>query len=181
MMFLYCVHRLFLHDMLFYVCAKCQLQHCSCRNVQSSSFFSSYVSYSKIDHFQLLSSIVALCSWHVVVSMPEGEEEQELNLPHSLRHLGECTLYDVLLMYSLVAMFHQHSAVYLPTLHMNVMLSVLQDGTAEGELSETVCCFDGVFYNYFSIGTFFLDMETSSCIACICLHCLRTYLLISPN
>uniref|UniRef100_A0A453RVA1 Diacylglycerol kinase n=1 Tax=Aegilops tauschii subsp. strangulata TaxID=200361 RepID=A0A453RVA1_AEGTS len=26
------------------------------------------------------------------------------------------------------------------------------DGTAEGELSETVCCFDGVFYNYFSIG-----------------------------
>uniref|UniRef100_A0A0D9X5U2 Diacylglycerol kinase n=1 Tax=Leersia perrieri TaxID=77586 RepID=A0A0D9X5U2_9ORYZ len=26
------------------------------------------------------------------------------------------------------------------------------DGTAEGELPETVSCFDGVFYNYFSIG-----------------------------
>ncbi|AQK40749.1 Diacylglycerol kinase 3 [Zea mays] len=54
--------------------------------------------------------------------MPEhGEEEKEhLDLPHSLRRLGECTFYD--------------------------------DGTAKGELPETVYCFDGVFYNYFSIG-----------------------------
>jgi diacylglycerol kinase (ATP) len=53
--------------------------------------------------------------------MPErGDEEEELDFPHSLRNLGECTFYD--------------------------------DGTAEGELPETVSCFDGVFYNYFSIG-----------------------------
>ncbi|CAM0911325.1 unnamed protein product [Alopecurus aequalis] len=68
----------------------------------------------------ILGTVSSLDSWHVVVSMPEGEEEKELDLPHSLRHLGECTFYD--------------------------------DGTAEGELSETVSCFDGVFYNYFSIG-----------------------------
>jgi hypothetical protein len=37
--------------------------------------------------------------------------------------------------------------------------SVLQDGTAEGELPETVSCFDGVFYNYFSIGTFFFTWQ----------------------
>jgi hypothetical protein len=55
--------------------------------------------------------------------MPEEkEEEQELNLPHSLRHLGECTFYDVLLMDSLLAMFHQQSAVYFPTLHMIVII-----------------------------------------------------------
>ncbi|KAM0870777.1 hypothetical protein ACQ4PT_021186 [Festuca glaucescens] len=69
----------------------------------------------------ILGPVSCLDSWHVVVSMPEErEEEQELNLPHSLRHLGECTFYD--------------------------------DGTAEGELPETILCFDGVFYNYFSIG-----------------------------
>jgi hypothetical protein len=30
--------------------------------------------------------------------MPEDgeEEEEELDLPHSLRHLGECTFYDVM-------------------------------------------------------------------------------------
>ncbi|XP_062192323.1 diacylglycerol kinase 4-like [Phragmites australis] len=70
----------------------------------------------------IFGSVSCLDSWLVVVSMPEGtkEEEEELDLPHSLRHLGECTFYD--------------------------------DGTAEGELPETVSCFDGVFYNYFSIG-----------------------------
>jgi hypothetical protein len=42
--------------------------------------------------------VLPLCSWHVVVSMPEdGEEEkEELDLPHSLRHLGECTFFDVM-------------------------------------------------------------------------------------
>ena len=42
--------------------------------------------------------ILAFCSWHVVVSMPEdGEEEkEELDLPHSLRRLGQCTFYDVM-------------------------------------------------------------------------------------
>jgi len=37
-------------------------------------------------------------SWHVVVSVPEdGEEEkEELDLPHSLRRLGQCTFYDVM-------------------------------------------------------------------------------------
>lgn len=69
----------------------------------------------------ILGTISCLDSWHIVVSMPEeGEEEEELDLPHSLRHLGECTFYD--------------------------------DGTAEGEAPETVSCFAGVFYNYFSIG-----------------------------
>ncbi|XP_066330191.1 diacylglycerol kinase 4-like isoform X2 [Miscanthus floridulus] len=70
----------------------------------------------------IFGSVSCLDSWHVVVSMPEhGEEEKEdLDLPHSLRRLGECTFYD--------------------------------DGTAKGELPETVSCFDGVFYNYFSIG-----------------------------
>ncbi|XP_062195842.1 diacylglycerol kinase 4-like isoform X3 [Phragmites australis] len=69
----------------------------------------------------IFGSVSCLDSWHVVVSMPDGgEEEEELDLPHSLRHLGECTFYD--------------------------------DGIAEGELPETVSCFDGVFYNYFSIG-----------------------------
>uniref|UniRef100_A0ACD6ABQ3 Uncharacterized protein n=1 Tax=Avena sativa TaxID=4498 RepID=A0ACD6ABQ3_AVESA len=42
----------------------------------------------------ILGTVSCLDSWHVVVSMPEGEEEQELDLPHSLRHLGECTFYD---------------------------------------------------------------------------------------
>ncbi|XP_015695542.2 diacylglycerol kinase 4 isoform X2 [Oryza brachyantha] len=70
----------------------------------------------------IFGSVSCLDSWHVVVSMParDEEEEEELNLPHSLRNLGECTFYD--------------------------------DGTAEGELPETVSCFNGVFYNYFSIG-----------------------------
>ncbi|RCV30450.1 hypothetical protein SETIT_6G095800v2 [Setaria italica] len=70
----------------------------------------------------IFGSVSCLDSWHVVVSMPEdGEEEkEELDLPHSLRHLGGCTFFD--------------------------------DGTAKGELPETVSCFDGVFYNYFSIG-----------------------------
>ncbi|WVZ94287.1 hypothetical protein U9M48_040193 [Paspalum notatum var. saurae] len=70
----------------------------------------------------IIGSVSCLDSWHVVVSMPkDGEEEkEELDLPHSLRHLGECTFYD--------------------------------DGTATGELTETVTCFDGIFYNYFSIG-----------------------------
>ncbi|KAF0899828.1 hypothetical protein E2562_024861, partial [Oryza meyeriana var. granulata] len=71
----------------------------------------------------IFGSVSCLDSWHVVVSMPgrgDEEEEEELDLPHSLRNLGECTFYD--------------------------------DGTAEGELPETVSCFDGVFYNYFSIG-----------------------------
>ncbi|XP_008662694.2 diacylglycerol kinase 4 [Zea mays] len=70
----------------------------------------------------IFGSVSCLDSWQVVVSMPEhGEEEKEhLDLPHSLRRLGECTFYD--------------------------------DGTAKGELPETVYCFDGVFYNYFSIG-----------------------------
>lgn len=69
----------------------------------------------------IFGSVSCLDSWHIVVSMPErGDEEEELDFPHSLRNLGECTFYD--------------------------------DGTAEGELPETVSCFDGVFYNYFSIG-----------------------------
>uniref|UniRef100_A0A0E0I999 diacylglycerol kinase (ATP) n=1 Tax=Oryza nivara TaxID=4536 RepID=A0A0E0I999_ORYNI len=70
----------------------------------------------------IFGSVSCLDSWHIVVSMPErrDEEEEELDFPHSLRNLGECTFYD--------------------------------DGTAEGELPETVSCFDGVFYNYFSIG-----------------------------
>ncbi|KAL6842280.1 hypothetical protein ACP4OV_027928 [Aristida adscensionis] len=68
----------------------------------------------------IFGSVSCLDSWHVVVSMPEDGEEEELDLPHSLRHLGKCTFYD--------------------------------DGTAEGVLPETVSCFDGVFYNYFSIG-----------------------------
>ena len=70
---------------------------------------------SRIVHFQFLSSIVSLCSWHIVVSMPEEGEEQELDLPHSLRHLGECTFYDVLLIDHLLAI-HQSNAVYFRTL-----------------------------------------------------------------
>jgi hypothetical protein len=47
--------------------------------------------------------------------MPEeGEEEQELDLPHSLRHLGECTFYDVLLIGSLLAMFHNALQFFCP-------------------------------------------------------------------
>ncbi|PUZ50791.1 hypothetical protein GQ55_6G088200 [Panicum hallii var. hallii] len=70
----------------------------------------------------IFGSVSCLDSWHVVVSVPENgeEEKEELDLPHSLRRLGQCTFYD--------------------------------DGTAKGELPETVSCFDGVFYNYFSIG-----------------------------
>lgn len=32
------------------------------------------------------------------------------------------------------------------------MLLFLQDGYIEGDLPEKVSCFNGVFYNYFSIG-----------------------------
>jgi len=47
----------------------------------------------------------------------------------------------------------------------NGSLSFLQDGTAKGELPETVSCFDGVFYNYFSIGNFlFQPIHYSPCL-----------------
>ncbi|XP_044962399.1 diacylglycerol kinase 4-like isoform X2 [Hordeum vulgare subsp. vulgare] len=90
--------------------------------VMGASFPFSWKAAAKRSLYKaILGTVSCLDSWHIVVSMPEeGEEQQELDLPHSLRHLGECTFYD--------------------------------DGTAEGELAETVCCFDGVFYNYFSIG-----------------------------
>ncbi|XP_047073391.1 diacylglycerol kinase 4-like [Lolium rigidum] len=90
--------------------------------VMGASFPFSWKAAAKRSLYKaILGPVSSLDSWHVVVSMPEEkEEEQELNLPHSLRHLGECTFYD--------------------------------DGTAEGELPETILCFDGVFYNYFSIG-----------------------------
>jgi quinol-cytochrome oxidoreductase complex cytochrome b subunit len=59
--------------------------------------------YSQSSHCLIIYLLIAmticlhLCSWHVVVSMPEdGEEEEELELPHSLRHLGECTFFDVM-------------------------------------------------------------------------------------
>ncbi|OEL38198.1 Pentatricopeptide repeat-containing protein [Dichanthelium oligosanthes] len=90
---------------------------------QGASFSFSWKASAKRSLYKAIyGSVSCLDSWHVVVSMPEdGEEEkEELDLPHSLRHLGECTFYD--------------------------------DGIAKGELPETVSCFDGVFYNYFSIG-----------------------------
>lgn len=34
------------------------------------------------------------------------------------------------------------------------MLTVLQDFDIEGELSEKASCYEGIFYNYFSIGMF---------------------------
>uniref|UniRef100_A0A0D3GXZ5 Diacylglycerol kinase n=1 Tax=Oryza barthii TaxID=65489 RepID=A0A0D3GXZ5_9ORYZ len=44
----------------------------------------------------IFGSVSCLDSWHIVVSMPErGDEEEELDFPHSLRNLGECTFYDV--------------------------------------------------------------------------------------
>ncbi|KAF5198253.1 Diacylglycerol kinase [Thalictrum thalictroides] len=58
-----------------------------------------------------------LDSWHVLVSMPSGEN---IELPHSLRHLEECTL--------------------------------AQDMDADAALPEKSTCFEGVFYNYYSIG-----------------------------
>ncbi|XP_072970541.1 diacylglycerol kinase 4-like [Typha angustifolia] len=61
--------------------------------------------------------VCRLDSWRVIVSMPAG---QEVDLPHSLRNLGECT-------------FNQGEDIL-------------------GELPEKVSSFDGVFYNYFSIG-----------------------------
>ncbi|WOK95035.1 diacylglycerol kinase 4-like [Canna indica] len=61
--------------------------------------------------------ICRLDSWHIIVSVPEGDLVEP---PHSLRHLGENTF--------------------------------TQDGNIEGVLPEKVSCFDGVFYNYFSIG-----------------------------
>ncbi|ONK69652.1 uncharacterized protein A4U43_C05F25310 [Asparagus officinalis] len=61
--------------------------------------------------------ICRLDSWHVLVSMPAGEK---VDLPYSLRHMGECTLNE--------------------------------DVVTEGTVPEKVLCFEGVFYNYFSIG-----------------------------
>lgn len=60
--------------------------------------------------FQITHIILPLCSWHVVVSMPEdGEEEkEELDLPHSLRHLGECTFYDVMHLDYLIGLSWPH-------------------------------------------------------------------------
>uniref|UniRef100_A0A0E0LSV9 DAGKc domain-containing protein n=1 Tax=Oryza punctata TaxID=4537 RepID=A0A0E0LSV9_ORYPU len=43
----------------------------------------------------IFGSVSCLDSWHIVVSMPERDEEEELDFPHSLRNLGECTFYDV--------------------------------------------------------------------------------------
>ncbi|KAJ4950577.1 hypothetical protein NE237_027409 [Protea cynaroides] len=58
-----------------------------------------------------------LDSWHIVVSMPFGEN---IELPYSLKYTEECSLD--------------------------------QDLVVEGELPEKSSCFEGVFYNYFSIG-----------------------------
>ncbi|XP_051150476.1 diacylglycerol kinase 7-like [Andrographis paniculata] len=62
-------------------------------------------------------SIAHLDSWHVLISMPGGEE---LEVPYSLKATEE-TLLD-------------------------------QELAIEGELPEKVACYQGVFYNYFSIG-----------------------------
>ncbi|KAJ4815861.1 Diacylglycerol kinase [Rhynchospora pubera] len=62
-------------------------------------------------------SICHLDSWKVTVAMPAGEE---MNLPHNLLELGECTID--------------------------------QEGDIEGEVPEKTFCFEGVFYNYISIG-----------------------------
>lgn len=62
-------------------------------------------------------SICRLDSWHVSITMPAGEV---MELPHSLKSTGECTLDQGFLL--------------------------------AGRLPEKVTCYDGVFYNYFSIG-----------------------------
>ncbi|KAK6127026.1 hypothetical protein DH2020_039224 [Rehmannia glutinosa] len=61
--------------------------------------------------------IVHLDSWHLLISMPAGEE---LDIPHSLKATEETPLD--------------------------------QELEVEGELPEKVSCYQGVFYNYFSIG-----------------------------
>ncbi|KAJ4958228.1 hypothetical protein NE237_025339 [Protea cynaroides] len=61
--------------------------------------------------------VCRLDSWHIVVSMPAGEN---MELPHSLKYTDECSLD--------------------------------QDLVVEGEWPEKSTCFEGVFYNYFSIG-----------------------------
>ncbi|KAG0461658.1 hypothetical protein HPP92_021955 [Vanilla planifolia] len=62
-------------------------------------------------------SISHLDSWHIVVSLPDGEP---VDVPHSLKLIGE-------------RFFNQ-------------------DGDFEGECPDKITCFEGVFYNYFSIG-----------------------------
>ncbi|GFP89722.1 diacylglycerol kinase 4 [Phtheirospermum japonicum] len=61
--------------------------------------------------------VVHLDSWHVLISMPAGEE---LDVPHSLRPTEETPLD--------------------------------QELEVEGQPPEKVSCYQGVFYNYFSIG-----------------------------
>ncbi|KAJ6840378.1 diacylglycerol kinase 3-like [Iris pallida] len=68
-------------------------------------------------HKAITGPICHLDSWHVKVLMPEGEK---VELPHSLREIGECTLSE--------------------------------DVAIEGEMPENISGFEGVFYNYFSIG-----------------------------
>ncbi|CAO2823019.1 unnamed protein product [Amaranthus hypochondriacus] len=62
-------------------------------------------------------SICHLDSWELSITMPAGEV---MELPHSLKTTGECTLDQGFLL--------------------------------AGRLPEKVTCYDGVFYNYFSIG-----------------------------
>ncbi|KAL2502319.1 Diacylglycerol kinase 7 [Forsythia ovata] len=62
-------------------------------------------------------SICRLDSWHVLISMPSGED---LDTPYSLKETEETPLD--------------------------------QELEVEGELPEKVSCYQGVFYNYFSIG-----------------------------
>lgn len=47
-------------------------------------------SYAEI--YSLLIKNISRCSWHVTVSMAEGEK---LELPHALRHMDECPFAQV--------------------------------------------------------------------------------------
>ncbi|GAB4853606.1 Diacylglycerol kinase 3 [Ancistrocladus abbreviatus] len=71
--------------------------------------------------------ICRLDSWQVSITMPAGEV---LELPHSLKLTEECSLDQ----------------------HCMVKYGISQGLDAEVLLPEKVTCYDGVFYNYFSIG-----------------------------
>ncbi|XP_042506225.1 diacylglycerol kinase 7-like isoform X1 [Macadamia integrifolia] len=68
-----------------------------------------------------------LDTWQIVVSMPSGEN---IELPYSLKYKEEGSLDQLSV----------------------TELSLWQDLVVEGELPEKSTCFEGVFYNYFSIG-----------------------------
>ncbi|CAK7344650.1 unnamed protein product [Dovyalis caffra] len=103
--------------------------------------------------------VCRLDSWHLLVSMPGGEV---VDPPHSLKPTEECSLDQAYLWLPCFEHTLLHdSYAFDGAVGFRIGIIIVKDWddpwtlqslTIEGELPEKVNCYEGVFYNYFSIG-----------------------------